>query len=335
MPFQLHFRSISSETQAEITNFVQQWENGKTDFEVKTSGSTGVPKTILLSRSQLEQSALRTNSFFQLTDQSSVFCALSPQTIAGKMMLIRAIIGKYSIVFLEPSSNPLLALEPDEQFDFCPLVPFQLSTIIAQTPHLLKRVKTILLGGSPISESIEKLASALHSEIYMGFGMTETVSHIAIRKLGDPEYKAVEGVYFQCSDGQLIISDELLGIKRLRTTDEVKFRSSQSFEWLGRTDFVINSGGIKIHPEHIETVLSEIISVSFFIASRHHKTLGQECVLIVQREESQLNLAEIQQICSEKIGKHSVPRAIIPSEIVYTESNKINRKATLKKCEIV
>lgn len=331
---QIKYRTTDLRIREEVEQFINEWNTGVAVFEVKTSGSTGNPKNIQLSRQQLIASAKRTLDFFQLTPGNTCLLGLSPATIGGKMMIVRALVGDLTLIVTDPSSLPTVALLPDEELDFCPLVPLQLKQLLKNDPFVFKRIKSILIGGSPLSNDLEKALQEVHQRCFVGFGMTETVSHIALRKLGDHYYSALEGVSFSTENDQLVIADSLLGLEKLKTTDTVRLIDSQTFEWLGRTDFAINSGGIKLHPELIEKELSSLISEPFFIAGERDDTFGEICIIILDEATQSPTLEVIQAFCKEHIGPYAFPKKVYKSVIVFNQGTKINRLQTLQQLGI-
>jgi O-succinylbenzoic acid--CoA ligase len=329
MAFEITYTDCSAETQHEIQKIIELWNQKSPVYQVKTSGSTGNPKSIALKREQLEASAKRSNSFFKLDENSRVLLPLSSNTIGGKMMIIRALVGNYSIEIREPNANPMTELTPGSHYSFISLVPYQIKRILEETPEKLNQFDCILLGGMGLSVQLEQTLTSLKTNIYIGFGMTETVSHIALREMGNPVYEALEGVELEVSENGLVISDSKLGIERMQTTDLVELIDSKHFIWLGRADFVINSGGIKIHPEKLEQAVDEFIEIPFIFGGIPHKTLGETCVLIIEKSLSEEKFKQIQALIQEKFGKYAAPKQQVISSILTTESGKIRRKETL------
>jgi o-succinylbenzoate---CoA ligase len=333
--FTVLYRTNDASLQQEVELFIAEWQAGAASFEVFTSGSTGLPKRIGLDRSQLIASARRTLEYFDLGPGDSALLGISPKTIGGKMMIVRALIGGLKLIVCSPSANPLTVLESGETLDFCPLVPMQAQRILETDALLLQRVRNILLGGAPLSEKLEKDLTGLHSGCYMGYGMTETVSHIALRRLGNPVYMALRGVVLrQEQDGRLVISDAELGIRQLITNDLVELIDARQFTWLGRSDFAINSGGVKIYPEQLERVLAGLIPVPFFIAAEPDDTFGQKCIIIADETDTLPDLALLQQHCREHVGTYAVPKKMYTAQIIYTYGSKIDRRATLQQLGI-
>lgn len=329
MAFQIRYLHCSAETRTEIKSVIDQWQHSNSSYEVKTSGSTGTPKLITLSRNQLEASARRSNAFFGLNEDSRVFMCLSPKTIGGKMMLIRALVGNYEIDITEASGNPETQIENNTHYSFISLVPYQVKRILEETPGKLNSFDQILLGGMGLSDELEKTLSTLKPSIYIGFGMTETVSHIALRKMGNPIYEALDGVNLDSEDDCLVVSDSKLGIQQMKTNDIVRFHSPNRFEWLGRADFVINSGGIKIHPEALEQTVDQYISVPFIFGGMLHDSFGESCVLIIEQALSEADFKQVQQLIQDTFGKYAIPKRQIVHPILKTENGKIRRKEIL------
>lgn len=329
MAFEVTYTDCSAETYKEIRGIIALWREGAPEYRVKTSGSTGTPKLIVLKREQLEASAKRSNSVFGLTENARVLMPLSPMTIGGKMMLIRALVGNYSIEVVEPRANPLVEVDPKQTYSFVSLVPYQLKSILEESPEKLDRFDNILLGGMGLSAQLEETLSTLKPAVYIGFGMTETVSHIALRKMGDPVYRALDGVHLDLSEGSLVITDSTLGIKHMQTNDLAELIDHTHFRWLGRADFVINSGGLKIYPEGMEQVIDELIEVPFIIGGIPDETFGEVCVLILEEALPEEKFRQIQEIIREKFGKYAAPKKQLVSHILKTEYGKIRRKETL------
>lgn len=329
MAFQVSFYHCSEETIELVQETIQSWQEKKSNFEVSTSGSTGSPKKIQLTRNQIEASAKRTNAFFDLKEKSFVLCCISPKFIGGKMVILRALIGDYAVDFCEP--NKLDLFETQQQYDLASFVPLQLNKLLEMKSTLPSKINQILLGGAGISEKQSSFFKKAHSSIYIGFGMTETVSHIALKKLDEKEYRCLSGAEVREQNGQLILSDHRLGIQNLRTNDLVVCSSNTTFSWLGRKDFTINSGGIKIQPEAIENELTDFIQGKFFIAGMPDENLGQKCVLILDNQaEINGSFEEIQQIVEGTFGPYSKPKEMIRTQIALSETGKILRLATLK-----
>jgi O-succinylbenzoic acid--CoA ligase len=312
-------------------NFIKEWETSSL-IRVKTSGSTGEAKEICFSQKQMLVSALKTIHFFDLIPESKALLCLSMDTIAGKMMIVRSMVGKWNLIICEPTANPLKYL--NEDYDFAAFVPLQIQKILDENPEKLKRIKTIIVGGSPISnELIEKLKTN-DITVYQTFGMTETVSHIALRKIGknsEQYYTTLNGISVSESNSQLAISYPEMFNQELVTNDIVQIISSDKFEWLGRADFIINSGGIKMNPELLENKLSLLYSFPFFLTGLPDEILGSKLALVIEKQD-ELFVSKNELL--NFLEKFEIPKVyVVLDSFIRTESGKINRIQTLNKIE--
>jgi O-succinylbenzoic acid--CoA ligase len=322
------FKTSQPEVIDDVTHFFNSWTTDQFQLTVQTSGSTGKPKMLSFNKEQVQSSALRTLKHFGIKKNQTALLCLGTTTIAGKMMLARSIVGNLKLLVASPHSNPFNNIT--ENIDFVAIVPYQLNEILNTNPEKLSAIQTILVGGAPVSQEIEKKLIAHHLTVYQTFGMTETLSHFAVRKIGingDKHYQALNGVRFQSIDNELVIADDLLGIEMLKTGELVHSVTSDTFNWLGRKDFMINSGGISIQPEEIERLLSECIDSPFFIAGFPHTELGSEITLIIEGTEEVF----LEQVGYSITNKHHRPRKIVHlPKFNYTRSGKIDRKSTLE-----
>lgn len=319
----------SAEWIVSIAQFLENWFDDSEYLVVKTSGSTGKPKNIQILKSRMIASAIKTNDFFNLTNNSTALLALSANYIAGKMMLVRALVGRYMIYAIEPQSNPLSAI--NYTIDFAPLVPMQVLPFLEE-PHT---VKTILLGGAPVPSSyINLLRKNLNTNYFLSFGMTETISHIALRALNGHS----ESEYFTCVKGvsistttknQLVIDASDLLDTPLETNDIVSLKNQTEFKWLGRADFIINSGGVKIHPEEVEKRISPYLNKNFFVWKEDDNILQERVVLVIEGNQNTLKINTSEWY--KDLHSYEKPKAVyvIPT-FCYTESGKIKRKSTFQ-----
>lgn len=322
-----------SSWQYQIGLFLSNWLDNKTYIEVKTSGSTGVPKVIRMSKQTMLASASMTNHFFGLSSESTALLCLPASYIAGKMMIVRAIIGGYTLTAVAPSANPFSHLT--QKIDFSAITPYQLvqSATSLQNANICK----IIVGGSPVTPAMEKMSASWKVALYETFGMTETASHIALRRFNGSGYSP----YFQVLPGVKISQDErnCLIIKAphlteelLVTNDIVSLQGRDYFQWLGRFDRVINTGGIKVFPEQIEKKIQESITHPFFIASVPDLSLGQKVILVLEHEEMSVNEQEhFIASLSTYLNKYEVPKEIyFLKHFVYSSSGKVLRLDTLQ-----
>lgn len=315
---------LKEELQAKIETFCQIWENGKA-ISIQTSGSTGKPKEITFTKDQFIVSARKTIAFFHLNEKTKALLCLSPDTIGGKMMLVRALVGNYQLSIANPTLDPFEQF--DEQIDFVALVPAQLSFILKNPGSLskLKNVKHILIGGADIPEELSEQLRLNEITAYQSYGMTETISHVALREIGkSSEYHALPGIHFSREDNCLVIHYPEIQADAILTRDEVEIVDEHTFRWKGRADFVINSGGKKIHPEELEKRLSSFISGRFILSSIPHPIWGEALVLLSEHPITLQKTDLLQHFTMVEIPKFA---QTVP--MIFTANGKIQRKLTL------
>lgn len=327
-----HFSSKNNDLLAQAFAFWENWIAEDKWMYVKTSGSTGNPKTIALEKQNMSLSARKTLDYFQLTKGNKALLCLSMETIAGKMMLLRSILGELELEIIAPTSNPLLNL--DEAIDFLAIVPLQLETCLDENPEKLHLVKNIIVGGAPLSAKIIEKLKAEKLTVYQTFGMTETISHIALKKTGfdaTTTYEALSGIEFLEKEGKLVIDYPAFFEAPLATNDLIQLVDGTHFEWLGRADFIINSGGLKLNPEQIESKISHLFPSKFIVTSLPDERLGSIAVLLIESEKEIF----IQKSDLEKyLVKFEIPKKIaFITQFVRTESGKIMRKESTSKIE--
>ena len=323
----------------EAINFYSHWHSEKNTFEITTSGSTGSPKTISISRKQMIESARLTIDVLQLSAHDKLLVGLNTQFIGGKMMLVRGFVGEMLMYITEPSANPLK--NSTISFDFTAVVPMQLETMLLDNEaDKLNAMKAIIVGGAPISQSLQAKIEQLKVPVYATYGMTETVSHIALKKLNGSDkssFYSVLGDTTITTDERncLIVEGKVTNNVPIITNDVVELLEKGQFKWLGRYDNIINSGGVKINPEQIEETISALLSKlaihrRFFIHGVDDNFLGKKVVLYI--EGKKLNTSKLVTGFSSLLEKYHQPKDIVFIE--YFESTltgKINRLATLKK----
>jgi O-succinylbenzoic acid--CoA ligase len=312
----------------EVNSFLNEWYSDSSWISLMTSGSTGTPKKIEVKKSKMIISAKKTNIHFGISDNSDVLLCLSPQTIGGKMMIVRSIVGNFNLNIGQLNANPLQ--EIDQKIDFCAMVPMQLINSLNYNSEKLSKIGKIIIGGAPLPIEIENKISKININVFHTFGMTETLSHFAIRQIGVDRknvYNAMDGIKFSLSENKLIVDYPEILDQPLVTNEIVNLINDEQFEWIGRSDFAINSGGIKIFPEVIESKINSIIQTPFFITSKSDKYLGERLILVIENSE----LIQLKKIDFLNIlNNYEIPKEVfaIP-EFVRTESGKINRLETI------
>jgi len=313
----------------DIFSFLNWYYNSSSPLHQETSGSTGNPKLISLSRNVLTQSAEATINYFSIPEKSKVLLCIPAKYIGGKMMILRAIIGKWKLTCLEPKIHLSEQLGELGKFQFSAMIPAQASSILEIDEKLLRNIKTLILGGAAVSQGLEKALCNAKINAYSTYGMTETASHVALKKLDlHSNFKALDGVTFSVdSDNRLIIEGKRIPESPLLTNDVVNLDNDSSFSWLGRFDNMINSGGVKIQGEELEKLIANLLEKPFYIKKSSHPTLGQTPVLVL--EDDEWNMKEIENLL-QRIKK-LVPKYWTPTEVefrkpfLHTDSGKIRR----------
>lgn len=328
-----------TENSDSAAQFIIDWLNNKETFTLTTSGSTGIPKSITLHRYQLEASAQRTITALKLTDKHVANVCLSTKFIAGKMMLVRALLANMKIEIIEPSVNPFSSfIHP---IDFLAIVPAQLHSLNDHPEYYqrLENTHAVIIGGAAVNSYHQSIIDTMPCPVYATYGMTETVSHIALRKMNGND----ASLYFQTLPGISITLDEreCLVIKLpenpepIVTNDVGVLHNHNTFSILGRYDHVINTGGNKVYPEHIEEQLSKLFSIlnitqNFFIGSQPDDQWGELITLYIEGEPLPQSIREqLLDNARQNLKTYEVPRAILykPS-FIRTATGKINRKAS-------
>jgi O-succinylbenzoic acid--CoA ligase len=307
--------------------FLESWLDFNETLPVHTSGSTGEPKCIELEKFRMINSAKATGSYFKLGPRTSALLCLSPDFIAGKMMLVRAMVLGWDLHVVAPERDALV--QYDNDYDFVAMVPYQLTYSI----EALAKVRKLIVGGSAVPESLVDRLQDLPTEVFATYGMTETITHVAVRRLNgfarSDHYTALPGVKFHTDEqDRLIIEAPQIMAAPLRTNDQVELVSPTSFRWMGRSDNVINSGGIKINPEHLEQKLNRYIDNRLVVTSQPDEVLGERVVLAIENPSGEdiIGLGT----AMEKLGKYERPKKIFTlSRFPLTENGKIKR-ATIR-----
>lgn len=264
--------------------FIDEWLSDAPFVVAHTSGSTGAPKEIRLQKSDMRASARATNAFFGLGHGSLAALPLSVDYIAGKMMLVRGMEGGYEVVPLEVS-NTITLPDDGRVFDLVPIVPTQAESLLRR-PEYAGRIRNLLIGGaSPDAGTLRRLCRAGYNT-FISYGMTETCSHVALARADDASmlFRAMPGISFATdADGRLIVKAPAFSFKELKTNDIVELTGPGAFRWRGRADNVINSGGLKLHPEELERLYAPYMQGrGFYVAGRDSERWGRVAVLVVE-----------------------------------------------------
>jgi O-succinylbenzoic acid--CoA ligase len=329
-----------TEFEKSTLSFCRDWLQGEKIFHLNTSGSTGKPKRISISRDQMIASARMTEQALSLQPQYTSLICLDTKYIAGKMMLVRSFVTGMNIISVEPSANPLQNLSDDQIIDFVAFVPYQLHAIMNANLDRLNKIKIAIVGGGEVSQELNQKALRTNCQLYETFGMTETLSHIAIKKLNgdqhDDYFSALPGVDLKLDErGCLMIKIPFLQ-NTIYTNDLVELIDTKHFKWLGRWDNVINSGGAKVIPEQIENMVKLFFdemswSNRFFIAGMKDEILGHKVCLVIEGDEIPSQQVELlREKIKMQVLKFEVPKDILfIKKFVETGTGKINRVETI------
>lgn len=327
--FQLAYSLIKEgkEHEIDLGVFLLDWLDDKETIELTTSGTTGAPKVITIKKQSMVHSAIATGNFFNLHPQDKALLCLPARYIAGKMMIVRAMMLGLELDIMVPSSH-LDDLLPHKAYDFVAIVPLQAENSLDK----LHQFKKIIIGGAKVSDDLASKLKNIKSDIYETYGMTETITHIAAKKIGEAYFNVLEHVSISNDERNcLVIDAQSVSDEKVITNDIVEILNEKQFKWIGRYDNVINSGGIKLFPEQIEAKLASKIGNRFFITSLPDDVLGSKVVLIIEGLEQVIDTTIF-----NSLDKFEKPKEILfVSEFVETETKKINRIRTLKKIKVV
>lgn len=329
--------------EARVLDFCRQWLNGTQEVGLRTSGSTGQPQLVTMTRRQLEASARRTGDYFDLGPGERMLVCLNCEFVGGLMMLIRGLERRMHLTIVEPQADPLALVPPTAEFDFASFVPLQLRAVLAAGHAArLNRMKAILVGGAAVEKSLEQQLQPLQVPVYLTYGMTETASHIALRRLNGPQptpyYQVLPGIHVgQDQRGCLTVRADVTQDQLITTNDQVKLLDAHTFAWLGRADFVINTGGVKVQAEKVEQVLEVALaelnlSRRAFVAGRPDKRLGEQVTAFLEGPALlAAQLQQLQELLRQRLDKYEQPREFIAvPEFRTTASGKLDRSSTLR-----
>jgi len=310
---------------ADLFRFLAEWFADSPTVCVQTSGSTGVPKLIEVEKIRMIQSACLTCSALGLRSGDKALLCMPLQFIGAKMLLVRALLADLDLYCVAPSVQPLRDL--DTEFAFVPMTPQQAWGCL-ETPAgeaRLRKVRHVLLGGTTVSAELQARLADFPHAVWSSYGMTETLSHIALRKLNGADasdyFTPFAGVELSLSDvDTLIIQAPLVCKDVLTTTDIAELLPDGRFLILGRADNVINSGGIKIQIEAIEAALLPHFSQAFQITALPDAQLGEQVVLLLDEAHPDWEAA-----CSHLPQYWKPKQSILIPALPYTESGKPDR----------
>lgn len=295
--------------------FYKQWEAGETHFELKTSGSTGEPKNIELKKEWMIWSAKNTAKKLNINSSDKILCCIPVDKVGGLMMLVRAKVWGIDIEITEPSLNPL---QQNTAANIISLTPLQLFHVMADNTSLsqLLTFKHVIIGGGELSPNIENKIKSLNSKtiFWHSYGMTETYSHIALRNIQtDTDFTIFEDVLIKTNNQGCLMIKCPFHDSYIETTDIVEILDKHQISIKGRYDNIINTGGVKLNPEIIESLIYANTSIHdvFYISSIKDESLGEKIVLVCLNksvfENEDFNFLK-------SYNKYAIPKQIIEIE---------------------
>ena len=310
-----------------LEEFLEEWNNPSPYVHVQTSGSTGTPKPMLVEKQRMLNSARITCDFLGLREGDTALLCMSLDYIAGKMMVVRSIERGLKLTTVEPSGHPLST--PHSPLSFAAMVPMQVynSLQVPEEKERLMQIRHLIIGGGAIDDALASALKTFPNHVWSTYGMTETLSHIALRRLNGPDasewYTPFPSVKVSLNEDRcLVIDAPLVCPSRLVTNDIAELSSGTDpevkFRILGRKDNVICSGGIKIQIETVERQLRPHLQAPFLITKRPDAKFGEAVVLLTEG-----TVPEAQEVCERILPKYHQPR-------VYLHVDQIPLTATGK-----
>ncbi len=308
-----------------LQEFSKQWHDASPQLLVHTSGSTGRPKPMWVEKKRMEASARTTCEFLHLKEGDTALLCMPLDYIAGKMMVVRSIVGHLRLIAVEPSSQPLRGLQ--EPPVFAAMVPMQVygTLQVASERELFKKIRHVIIGGGAIDKKLEDELRSFPNAIWSTYGMTETLSHIALRRVngnGASEwYTPFDNVDVSLKDdGRLVVNAPLVCETPLVTNDIAEIApDGRRFRIVGRADNVICSGGIKLQIEEIEAALREAMPCPFMITKKKDEKFGEAVVMLTTSKD----IDNIRTICKDHLSKYQQPRHFVHTDrLPFTETGK-------------
>lgn len=301
-------------------NLILQWFDDNDYILLTTSGTTGAPKQIELKKQAVLNSAKATGTHFKLKSSNTALLCLPTKYIAGKLMFIRALVLGLNLDVISPNSFPMENIF--KPYDFVAMVPLQVMNSIDK----LYLIKKLIVGGAKLDQNVKNQIGDSMCEVYETYGMTETITHIAAKKITEDFFTALPHATISVDTrGCLVIDAPSVNPDKLVTNDLIELKANNQFKWLGRADNVINSGGIKLFPEQIEEKLNPYFENRFFVIGKEDMVLGNKLVLVIESEPF-----EIDSKIFEVLSIYEKPKEIqFVTKFKETPTGKILRKDNL------
>jgi len=297
----------------DLEAFLKEWNNDSPTVLVHTSGSTGEPKPMLVEKKRMEASARITCEFLGLKKGDCALLCMPLDYIAGKMMVVRALVQEMQLLVIEPSGHPMQHIPSDARIDFAAMVPLQVyNTLqVAEERQRLMEVRHLIIGGGAVDDAMARELNTFPNAVWSTYGMTETLSHVALRRLNGSDvsewYSPFPSVSLSLTDDNcLVIDAPLVCAERLITHDVAELSPDGRFRILGRKDNVICSGGIKIQMEEVERLLRPYLASPYLITKRKDEKFGEIVVLLTEG-----NINDAATICRLHLPKHWQPHCYL------------------------
>lgn len=313
-----------------LNDFLKEWKNEEKNLTVQTSGSTGKPKIMLVEKERMLNSARITCDFLGLTAADTALLCMNLDYIGAKMMVVRSLERGMNLVTVPPSGHPYADLPTEFQalgrITFAAMVPLQVYNAlqVPEETEWLRSIDHLIIGGGAIDECVAQQLKTFPKHVWSTYGMTETLSHIALRRLNGPDasewYRPFDTVKVgRNAEGCLTIDAPMIHDGALVTNDMVEICPTKGFKILGRKDNVIVSGGVKIQIEEVEKMLKLFLSKPFLITKAPSKKFGEKVVLLTE----DTDMAELSEICKKVLPKYWVPRKYVHvDKLPMTETGK-------------
>lgn len=328
--FDLNSIQPTNEFEKSVKAFLVEWFSDSEVMIAHTSGSTGTPKEIILTKENMRKSANMTGKYLHLQKGDSALLVMPVTYIAGKLMLVRAVEIGLKLICMQPTSHIALneinesLSQKLEMIDFVALTPMQVENSLP----FVSKCRKLIIGGAPLSEKVKQELAVYENEVYETYAMTETITHIAFKQVANRKYTDAEQVFeafdevnISQDDRGCLVIDTPYDDLQVVTNDVVEIIDQRKFNWIGRADNVINSGGIKLFPEQIENKLKPFVNSDFYVTSKSDELLGQKLILVVEGDERSFDFS------SADLTKYQQPKEIIfIDKFIRTESGKIKRQ---------
>lgn len=315
---------------AYLWQFIEQWFDDKETMILKTSGSTGIPKNIAVTKHQMLASAASTLEYFQLRKGMKALLCLSPEFIAGKMMIVRAMLGGLDLLTTDLSANPLRNLH--QAVDFAAMVPLQCSKVMEETPEKFSWIKTLIVGGSGMGDWLSSQFQSINTAVFQTYGMTETLSHIAVRRvngaLASNSYTLLSGVKVHLDQrGCLVIDAPHLAHEALITNDIAAINQDGTFTIEGRADDIVIVAGHKLNPLQLEAKIEGILQKNCLVIAVPSENAGAQLFLVLKDQMSVSQIYQLWQKLETSLSASEMPRQLaIVDEFPLLAGGKTDRR---------